>query len=214
MEDIVLLGAGGHCKVIIDVINSKNKYNILGLVDKDIQSKTKLGFDVLGDESILKEIFLSGVSNAFVCIGSINNNYLRYELFTMLKKIGFTIPVLVHQSSVISDSVILGEGTVVMPGCFINSGTSIGSNSIINTGSIVEHDCILKNNVHICPRSVLAGNVMVSDNSIIGVGSCVIQGITISENVIIGAGSVVVKNISKNTVAFGNPCKEIRENKY
>lgn len=210
MEDIVLLGAGGHCKVIIDVINSQNIYNIVGLVDKHTVEKNKFGFPLLGDESVLNDLFKKGVSNAFVCVGSINNNYLRYELFTMLKKIGYTIPVLIHKNSIVSDSAVLCEGTVVMAGAIINSGAIVGCNSIINTGSILEHDCILKNNVHICPGSTIAGNVTVSDNSIVGIGSCVIQGITIEENVTIGAGSVVVRNITKNKIAYGNPCKEVR----
>lgn len=208
-KKIVLLGAGGHCKVIIDIIKSTNEYEIIGITDKNIKGALT-GVPIIGDDSTLEELYKSGVEHAFICLGAIDNLSVRNKLYNMLKTIGFKIPILIHKDTIISQNVSIGEGTCIMPGVIVNSGVYIGENCIINTGSIIEHDCKIENNTHISPKVCIGGGVKIGYNSHIGIGSNVIQGICIGNNVTIGAGAVVINNLKDNCTAVGVPAKPIK----
>lgn len=208
MKKIVLIGAGGHCKVIIDIIKSIGKYEIVGITDKT--NKSVLGIPIIGDDSMLKKIYDEGVTNAFICIGGLNNPNVRNIIYSKLKNIGFNIPVLIHNRAIVSPFAEIDEGTCVMPGAIINAGAVIGKNCILNSGSIVEHDCNIGENTHISPNSSIAGGVNIGVNTHIGVGSSIIEGKVIGNNVTIGAGAVVIDNIKDNSLAVGVPAKVIR----
>lgn len=210
MKKIVLIGAGGHCKVIIDIIRSTNEYEIIGITDVNQKLVDVFGVPIIGDDSKLKEIYDNGVENAFICIGAINNINLRNLIYNKLKSIGFELPILKHKSSIVSDNSYIGEGTCIMPGAIVNAGSLIGINSIINTGSIIEHDCKIGNNTHISSNVSIAGGVVIGDNTLIGIGSSIIQEIIIGNNVTIGSGTVVIRNINDNTIAVGVPAKVIK----
>lgn len=211
MEKIVLIGAGGHCKVIIDIIKSTGSFEIYGITDYMKPKGEKfLDFPVLGTDDELYNIYNSGIKNAFVCVGSVGNGEARNRIFSLLKSIGFNIPVLIHKSAVVSSYASIGSGTSVMPGAVINSGAVIGENCIINTSSIVEHDCIIGRNSHISPGACIAGGVKVGEGSHVGLGASVIQGVTIGNGVIIGAGAVVIGEIKDNATAVGVPAKIIK----
>lgn len=207
MKKIVLVGGGGHCKVIIDLLIKIKEYQIVGITEKNIEVEQVLDIPVIGDDLILEELYNKGVNNAFISLGAIDNLLRRKALFEKVKAIGFRFPVLIHPSAIISQYAIIGEGTCLMAGAIVNADARIGENSIINTGAIIEHDCLVGNNVQISPGATLAGRVEVKDNTFIGMGSKIKQGITIGENTIIGAGSVVIKNIPANSVAYGVPAR-------
>jgi len=209
MKKIILIGAGGHCKVIIDIIKSTNEYEIVGITDKNIKGSL-LETPIIGDDIILEKLYESGVEYAFVCLGAIKDFSVRNKLYQMLKNIGFKVPILIHKNAIISKYASIGEGTCVMPGAIVNPGANIGENCIINTGSIIEHDCKLENNIHISPKVCLGGGVKIGNNSHVGIGSTVIQGITIGNNVTIGAGAVVINDIQDECVAVGVPAKVIK----
>jgi len=209
MKKIVLIGAGGHCKVIIDIIRSMGEYEIVGITDNG-SDEALLNIPVIGDDNILEQLFREGVKYAFVCVGGLGNMELRTNIYNMLQEVGFQLPILIHKSAIISSYANIGEGTCVMPGAIINPDSTIGRNCIINTGSIIEHDCIIGDNTHISPKVVIAGKVIVGCNTHIGMGSSIIQGKNIGNNVTIGAGAVVVSNIEDNLVAVGVPAKVIR----
>lgn len=213
MDKIVLIGGGGHSKVIIDIIKSINTYEIFGIVDKNKACKDVLGIPIVGDDNDLEKIYKSGVEYAFICVAAIENVNLRMKLYHKIKTIGFKLPRLIHSSAIISPYAEIGEGTCVMAGAVINANAKVGSNSIINTGAIVEHDCIIGDNVQISPGVVLAGSVNINDNTFVGIGSRIIQGITIGREVVIGAGAVVIDDIPDNSVAVGIPAKVIKERK-
>lgn len=213
MEKIVLVGAGGHCKVIIDIIESNEKYEIMGVTDKayDLcEEKFVLNIPIIGDDSILKELYNRGVRNAFVCIGALQNIEVRDKIFNNLKAIGFNLPVLTHKYAIVSPYAKIHGGTCVMAGAIINPNALIEENCIINTGAIIEHDCIVQRNSHISPRACIAGGVNIGCNTHIGMGSSIIQLLHIGDNVIIGAGAVVIENIRDNVVAVGIPSKIIK----
>lgn len=209
MKKIVLIGAGGHCKVIIDIIKSMGEYEIVGITDKRSNASV-LGIPIIGNDSALSEIYNDGVKCAFVCIGALNNINNRNIIYNKLKDTGFVIPVLVHKTAIISEFSHVDKGTCVMAGAIINAGATIGENCIINTGSVIEHDCKIENNTHISPNVSIGGGVSIGFNCHIGIGSSVIHQKTIGNNVTIGAGSVVIENIADNLLAVGVPAKVIK----
>jgi sugar O-acyltransferase (sialic acid O-acetyltransferase NeuD family) len=213
MEKIILVGAGGHCRVIVDIIKSTEKYDIVGVADKayaQCEENLVLDIPIIGDDSILKEFYNRGVKNAFVCIGALQNIEVRDKIFNNLKAIGFNIPVLIHKYAIVSPYANVHGGTCVMAGAIINPGALIEENCIINTGAIIEHDCIVQRNTHISPKACIAGGVNIGYNTHIGMGSSIIQSVHIGNNVIIGAGAVVIENIVDNVVAVGIPSKIIK----
>lgn len=209
MIDIILVGGGGHCKSVIDAILSTNTYNIVGITDPCACGKVS-GYEILGNDDQLKAIYDRGVEHAFVTVGSVGNPQIRQLLMETLKAIGYKLPVIIGASAYVSPSANIGEGSFIGQGAVVNALARIDENCIINTGAIVEHDCYLQAYVHIAPGAVLSGCVSIGKNSHIGTNATVIQNISVGQNVLIGAGSVVVKDIMDSTVAYGNPCREIK----
>lgn len=209
MKKIVIVGAGGHCKVIMDIINSTSEYKILGITDININGKL-LDVPILGKDNMLQEIYDSGIKYAFIGIGALDNINVRNLIYNKLKKIGFNLPILIHKRAIISPYAKIGEGTCVMPGAIVNSGAVISENCIINTGSVVEHDCRIEYNTHVSPNSSIAGGVNIGFNTHIGIGSSIIQSKVIGNNVTIGAGAVVIDDIPDNSTAVGVPAKVIK----
>ncbi len=210
---ILLIGGGGHCRVILDLLFSIKNYEIAGIVDLKAQLGNKVcGVPVIGTDDNLAKIFKSGIKDCFISVGSIGIPRLRIKLCKLAKKIGFRFPNLISPLAVISPSVILGQGNYVASGTIINSGVKIGDNCIINTAAIIEHDCEIGDFVHLSPGSLLSGGVWVGKNSHIGIGSIITQDVRIGEESLVGAGSVVTKNVHSRVIVYGNPCKEIRKN--
>lgn len=210
MEKIVLVGGGGHCKVIIDIIKSTKKYEIIGVTDNNKIGEKLLDVPIIGNDDMLPELFKSGVKNAFVSLGALNNIEVRDKIYNKLKKIGFNIPKLIHNKAVVSPYTEIHDGTCIMAGAIVNAGAVINENCIINTSSVIEHDCIIGRNTHVSPRSCIAGGCSIGENSHIGAGCCIIQGINIGSNVVIGAGAVVLKDIKDHVTAVGIPAKIIK----
>ncbi|QCX32362.1 acetyltransferase [Caloramator sp. E03] len=210
MKKIVLVGAGGHCKVIIDIIKSIEEFEIVGITDKSNICGNLLGIPIIGDDEVLQDLFNKGVEYAFVSLGSIDNLAFRYELYKKLKQIGFKVPTLIHKNSIVSPYASIEEGVCIMANAVVNANAYVGKNSIINTSSIIEHDCIIGDNCHISPGAKLGGNCKIGNNVHIGIGATVIHSINIGENTTIGAGAVVIDNIGDNKVAVGVPAKIIK----
>lgn len=210
MEKIILLGGGGHCKSIIDTIQTSNLYKIVGIIDlKQNIGQYINGIEVVDSDENLMKYKKAGIENAFISIGSIGNTLVRRKLYDLAKKIGFNIPKIIDNSAIVSKDTEIFDGTFIGKGAIVNTKSVIGLNCIINSGSIVEHDCSIDDFVHISSGVTLCGGVRIGENTHIGANSTVIQYKTIGENVVIGAGSVVIKNIRNNVKAYGNPCKEV-----
>lgn len=211
MEKVVLIGAGGHCKVVIDIIKSCSEFEIVGITDPLKNNEDYfLDVPIIGDDECLEDIYNSGIRYAFISLGSLDNIIYRDKLFYKLRDIGFKLPTLIHKSAIVSPYAKLQEGTCVMPGVIINSGAYIGENCIINSGAIIEHNCIIGRNTHISPGACIAGDTKIGDSCHIGINSTIIQGINIGNNVTIGGGSVVIRDIENNVVAVGIPAKKIK----
>lgn len=210
MKKLVLLGGGGHCKSIIDTINSNSEYEVYGILDPNMNKGEEIfGVQVVGNDDDLESIFNDGIIYAFISIGSIGDTRIRTILYDKAKNIGFKFPMLIDKSAIVANDVQIGEGTFIGKGSIINSGTVIGENSIINTGSIIEHDSSIGKLVHIAPGATICGGVKIGEKSHIGSNATIIQGITIGEEVIVGAGSVVIRAIDSYKKVVGNPAREV-----
>lgn len=210
MEDIILIGGGGHCKSVIDTINGLNKYNIIGIIDKEDKLGTEIrGVKIIGTDEQLECFYNKGIKLAFLTIGSIGNTSLRRQLYTMATDIGYIFPNIIDQTAILSEHIKIGSGNFIGKGAIVNSDVVIGDNCIINTGSIIEHDCCIDTFCHIAPGSTLSGGVKIGQNTHIGTNTTIIQNIVVGSNTMIGAGSVLIQNISDNKKAYGNPCREV-----
>jgi len=212
-KKIVLIGGGGHCKVVISILKKINNFKIAGIVDNYKSESFISGIKIIGTNDDLKDIYKSCIHNALITVGSIKDNTKRYRLFNMAREIGYKFPVIISPEAIVDGSVKIGEGTVVMPGSIINIDSFIGKNCIINTGTIIEHDCKIGDYCHIAPGVHISGAVNIGELSFIGIGATIIQGITIGKNVTIGAGSVVIKDVPGDVIAVGNPAKIIKTKK-
>lgn len=193
---MVLIGGGGHAKVVIDAVKSSKNYSIYGIVDPSLKpGGSVLDVKIIGGDDLLAGIFKKGITNAFIGIGSIGNCGIRKKIFNNLKDIGFRLPVIIHPNAIVASDVKLGEGTFIAAGAIVNCGTVIGRNAILNTASSVDHDCVLGDFVHVAPGATLSGCVKIGEETHIGTGAAVIQCLNIGIGCIVGAGATVRKNI-------------------
>lgn len=197
MKPVIILGAGGHAKVLIDILLMLNR-EIIGIVGPQKPAGTEFsGIKVLGnDEEISKyspkEIELVNG------IGSIPGKNTRWQITEEMEKKGFIFSQVIHPSAVIANDVILDIGAQIMAGSIIQPSVHIGKFCLINTGVIIDHDCYIHDDCHLAPGVTLSGNVTVGKRTHIGTGSSVIHNINIGDNCIIAAGSIIYKNISAN----------------
>lgn len=206
---LLLVGGGGHCKSVIDVLEEENVYHAIGIVDQANKRDTLLlNYPIVGCDDDLESLFLDGYKEAFITIGSVGDCSKRNKLYTKLAEIGFKMPNIISKTAIVSQYASLGQGNFIGKNVIVNVSTKIGNNNILNTGSIIEHDCWIGDFVHIAPGATLSGGVRVDDASHIGTNATVIQGVSIGVNTMIGAGSVVVTDMPSDVLAYGVPCKE------
>ncbi len=203
---ILLLGGGGHCRSVLDCLQSLDLYDSIGIVDFD-SSATAIGVPVVGSDDNLPSLLESGWTNAFITVGSIGSTNLRRKLYSLVKSLGFNVPSIVDTTAVIARGVSIGEGVFIGKRTVVNTGASVGDCAIINTGAIIEHDCKIGEFSHVSPGAVLCGQVSVGCDTHIGAGSAVRQCINIGNNAVIGMGSVVINDIADGTTSYGNPSK-------
>lgn len=209
MNGLLIIGAGGHGKVVADTACEGGRWDkIAFLDDRYKQIDNVMNWPVLGSLLQAQE-YLHDYPDLVVALG---NNKLRVELLKRYSDLGFRLPVLIHPTAYISRAASLNPGTVVFPRVAINAGANVGFGSIINTGATIEHDCRIGVGVHICPGVNLAGEVKVGDYSWIGIGTTVIQQVFIGEHVVIGAGSVIVKEVESNVKVLGVPGRVVNYN--
>jgi sugar O-acyltransferase (sialic acid O-acetyltransferase NeuD family) len=206
-EKIILLGGGGHCKAVIDVLELENKYEIVGIVDPEIID-TILGYPVLGNDNDLPEL-ITKYKNVVITVGQIKSSTIRSKLFDLVKNLGGHFPIIISPKSHVSTHASIQEGTVIMHNVVVNSGAEIGVNNIINTGSIIEHDSVVGDFSHISTKAVLNGGSKIGNHCFVGSGSIINENKIISSNCVIGSGSVVTQSILNSGIYAGVPCKKI-----
>lgn len=204
MEDIILLGIGGHAHSVVDSIEQSELYRIVGFLDREekqgVEYKT---YKVLGTDRMLESYYKSGIRNAFVTVGYLGEGNVREQLYNTLKRIGYHLPNIIDNTAILANNIRIGEGNFIGKRTIVNANAVIGDMCIINTGSIVEHDCRVGDMVHIAVGAVLCGHVSVGSKSFIGANSVIRQEIVIGKNAIIGAGTVITKNVKDNIKKYG-----------
>lgn len=206
---IILLGAGGHTKVLIDALRLQS-VEILGIVDVDPNKKglELMGVPIIGsDEEVMK--YPPQKIRLINGIGSVRVSSLRRQLFESFKCKGYQFENVIHPSAIIANEVILSEGVQIMAGVIIQAGCQIGVNTIINTGALVDHDCLIGRHVHIAPGVVLSGGVVVEESAHIGTGAVIIQGVRAGANSLVAAGAVVTRNVLSDVTVAGVPAREL-----
>ena len=201
-KDVIVIGAGGHAKVIVDIVR-KSGDNLVGFLDDSKESGTEC-FDA----------FILGTTDSYAeyadkeFIIAVGNNAVREQLAQKMQGVSFYTAI--HPTAVIGEGVSIGKGTCVMANAVVNADAKIGNHCIVNTASVVEHDNILSDYVHISPAAALAGTVTVGERTHLGIGSCVKNNITICADVTVGAGGVVVKNITEAGTYVGVPARKVK----
>jgi UDP-perosamine 4-acetyltransferase len=208
MNPLVIIGASGHAKVIIDMLQDAGNVEIVGCTSGDPADAeaSLLGIPVLGDDRVLPHCYEAGVRQAFVAVG---DNRLRDKLMRRVVALGFGLANVISRQAAVSCRVKLGVGIAVMPGAIINVCSEIGDGSIVNTGATIDHDCRLGACVHIAPGTNLAGCVTLGEGAFLGTGARVIPKVNIGPWSIIGAGAVVIKDIPGYVTAVGVPAEVI-----
>ena len=191
MNEIILIGGGGHCKSVIDVIEQESKFKIAGIIDKPefLDSKI-LGYSVIGSDSDL-ETLAKKYKYALITVGQIKSSYPRIKLFDLANKVGFFLPSIISPSSHVSKHSKIGNGTIIMHNAIVNANATIGDNCIINTKALIEHDCLISNHCHISTNATINGGVKIESKCFIGSNVTTKNNITIKENSFIKAGSIV-----------------------
>lgn len=205
---IVVLGGGGHAKVVIAILKQSG-HLVLGYTDQENRGAI-LSVPYLGTDAVLNGLLRDHPRcRAVVGVGKVDLSPRRATLQEDVGALGFEFPAIVASHAVVNEDVRLGAGTVLMDGVVVNSGTEIGRAGILNTNSTVDHDCRIGHNVHIAPGATLSGGVAIGDNCVIGTGSSIIQGLTVCADCIVGAGATVVKDLTTPGTYAGSPARRL-----
>ncbi|MDQ0063382.1 acetyltransferase [Paenibacillus harenae] len=209
MKSILVYGAGGHAKVVIDVIEKAGIYRIAGLLDGNKPVGTNAyGYSVLGDESyILSDDNIHGI------IVAIGDNWLRAKIVHAIRAIKpeCVFITAIHPQATVARGAVIGEGTVLMAGAVVNSDTIIGSHCVLNTISSVDHDSRLDDYVTMAPHAATGGGVRIESYCTISIGASLIHSVTVHEHTVIGAGATVLSAIESYSVAYGTPARVVRK---
>lgn len=200
---LLVIGAGGHARVVIDVARAAG-FDPVAALDPSQVGAICNGVEVVGSDDRAGDMFADGLHLAVVAIG---DNRLRSVIGARLGHIGFTLPPIVHPSAIVSPSATIGDGTVVMPLAIVNASAVIGMMVIVNSGAVVEHDCTIGDGAHIAPGTRLGGTVTVGARTLVGIGSVVRPEAVIGDGAIVGAGSTVIGDIAAGEIATGSPAR-------
>lgn len=208
MQSIVLVGGGGHCKSVIEIIESQTEsFQIKGILDSNIGEMVS-GYSVIGSDESIPQLTKE---NAFVItVGSIKSTKIREKIASNIKACGGSFPTIKARTSVVSKRSVIGEGTVILHNATVNADVVIGEQCIINTAANIEHDCKIGDFVHVSTGVMINGGCQIGNRCFVGSNSTIAQGVSICDDVVIGAGSVVIKDITESGTYVGNPCRKIK----
>ena len=207
----VIAGAGGHGRVVLDILLNAAEHEVVGFVDSksDLAGRRMDGRPVLGDLSCLPELRdREGVEGAVVAIG---HNDVRRDFAERIERIGLTLINAVHPSANLAHNVNLGRNIVVAAGALVCAHCQIGDSVVLNTGCIVDHETMVGTAAHICPGARLAGRVTIESGAFVGIGSTIIQNVRVGFDAVVGAGAVVIDDVPPMSTVVGVPAREIAE---
>jgi sugar O-acyltransferase (sialic acid O-acetyltransferase NeuD family) len=196
---ILLVGAGGHARACIDVIEQAAQFSIAGLLGLPDQVGSRvLGYPVLGTDAELAAL-RAQFTYALVVVGQIKSPEPRIRLFELLQRHGYALPVIVSPHAHVSRHATVDAGTIVMHGAVVNASAVVGRNCILNSQSLIEHDAVIGDHCHIATAAAINSGVRVAAATFVGSNSCVRQGIRIGERCVIGMGQRVLADCAAGT---------------
>lgn len=199
IKPVIIMGAGGHSKVLIEALQLAGR-EIIGLVAPNVSVGSEcFGVKVIGDDKALS-LYPPGDIELVNGLGALPDLDTRWELASRIRKKGFVFSQVIHPAAIISKNSEFATGVQAMAGVVVQPGTMVGEDTILNTGVLVDHDCIIGAACHLAPGVILSGNVTIGPHTHIGTGTAIIQGITIGENSVVGAGSVIYRDVPDDSL--------------
>lgn len=207
MRQSIILGTGGHCRVIASLLAANHEANIVGILDlaTHVPNEKILNIPVIGSVCYLEDVKDQSQTDVYLAIG---DNKMRRSWYYKVKEMGFSLPNLLAKSAIVDRDAHLGEANVICPFAYIGPEAVLGNNNLVNTGAILEHEVKVGSHCHIAPSSVVAGRTSIGDYTFLGAGSVIVDRIQISSQTVIGAGATVIKSIECSGGTFvGTPAR-------
>lgn len=211
MKDIVVIGGGGHGRVVISLIRKLAGFRVLGYTDTN-PGPPVLGAPCLGGDEVLEQIIRERPGcNAALGVGTVSVSPRRLEIAGNLQRMGFELPAVVSPAAIVNENVAIGAGTVICDGAVVAAGARVGIGCILNTGCVIDHDCRIGDGVHVAPGAVLCGGVQVGELSMVGAGAVVIQERRLADRCLIAAGATVTRDLIEPGIYGGTPARLLGE---
>ena len=206
---IVIIGAGGHGKVVLDIFGANRHFEVVGFLDADPGTHRKIidGVTVLGDLSLIPKLPEMHVHAAIVAIG---DNYTRKKYVEKLQKAGIELLCAIHPSAQIAPNVSIGKNVVIAAGTILCTNVTVHDSVILNTGSLVDYNCCIHNCAHVGPGVKVAACVNIEESALIGIGASIVPNVTVGESAIVGAGAVVLQDVSAFSTVVGVPARIVK----
>ncbi len=207
---IVIVGAGGHGRVVLDILRNNHQFDVAGFIDSNhsLHGQIMDGIEILGDLSLVAKFPELSVGGAIVAIG---DNRIRQAYAQTLERAGVSLVSAIHPSASIAGNAVIGKNVVIAAGANVCAHVSIEDSVILNTGCIIDHESMIFKTAHICPGVRVAGHVQVKQAAFVGIGATIIQGITIGESAVVGAGAVVLEDVNPYTTVVGVPARVVKK---
>lgn len=205
---VAIIGAGGHGRVVLDILRNNHQFDIAGFLDSDpgLHHKTVDGVEILGDLSLTEQFTELGIGAVVIAIG---DNRVRRRYAEMFTQKGVSLVSAIHSSATIAGNANIGKNVIISAGANVCAHVLVEDSAILNTGCIVDHESIIRTGAHVCPGVRLAGHVTVHPSAFIGIGATVIQGVTVGESAVVGAGAVVLNDVPPYSTVVGVPARVI-----
>lgn len=206
LKRCVIVGAGGHGRVVLDILLSARTAQVVGFLDSNpaLKGRRMDGRPVLGDISLLPDLRVQGITSAVVAIG---DNGIRRDFAEQIEQAGLELINAIHPSANLARSVSLGRNVVIAAGALVCAHCQIGDSAILNTGCIIDHESMIGTAAHVCPGARLAGRVTVEAGAFVGIGATVLQGLRIGCEAVVGGGAVVIRDVEPLTTVVGVPAR-------
>lgn len=198
MDEIILIGAGGHARACIDVIELSGRFKLAGLIEKEkVNNQKNLGYPIIGTDNDLQDL-RQKYDYALITVGQIKSPKIRIRLYDILNQLNYFLPSIISPKAYVSKHAQIEAGAIIMHGAIVNARAKIGKNCIINNTALIEHDAIIGDHCHIATGAIVNGEVSVGSESFVGSGVVTKQCISIGNNCIIGAGAILNSDVEPN----------------
>lgn len=211
MNRVIGLGAGGHAKVVLDILQQLPGHTLVGLLDRDsgLHGNQVLGVPVLGSDDLLPALRSEGITHFFVGVGAVGGSALRAKLYEWGIAQGLSPVSAIHPRATVAASAVLGPGATLMAGVVINAGACLGANVVVNTSVIIEHDCAVEDHVYLAPGACLLGAAQIGRAAFVGASSVIRQGLRVGPAAVVGAGAVVIQDVAPGVTVVGVPARPL-----